>query len=58
MRVFASEYKQFDDIMVPTKIVHELGPGQTVQLTISSMEYDNVDPSMFALPASIEALIR
>ncbi len=58
VRAFASEYKQFDDIMVPTKIVQELGPGQTVQLTISSMEYDNVDPSMFALPASIEALIR
>ncbi len=58
VRAFASDYQQFGDIMVPTKIVQELGPGQTVQITISSIEYDNVDPSTFALPASIEALIR
>ena len=58
VRTFASEYQQFGDILVPTKIVQELGPGQTVQLTILLIEYDNVDPSTFALPASIEALIR
>ena len=58
VRAFASDYQQFGDIMVPTKIVQELGPGQTVQLTILSVEFDNVDPATFALPASIEALIR
>lgn len=56
-RVFVSEYQQFGDIMAPTKIIQELGPGQTVQVKITAMEHDNVDPSTFDLPASIEALI-
>ena len=58
VRAFASEYQDFGGIMVPTRIVQELGPGQSVQLTIVSVEYDDVDPSVFALPASIEALLR
>ena len=57
VRVFLSEYKQFGQLMAPTKIVQEIGPGQTVQLTLESIQYDNVEPSTFALPASIEALI-
>ena len=57
VRTFLSEYKQFGQLMVPTKIIQEVGPGQTVQLTLESIQYDNVELSTFALPASIEALI-
>lgn len=51
------DYQQFGDVMVPTLIVQELGPGQTVQITVESVEHDNVDPSVFELPAAIKALI-
>ncbi len=57
VRTFISEYRQFGGLMVPTKIVQEIGPGQTVQLTIESIQFDSVEPSTFALPASIEALV-
>ena len=57
VRTFLSEYRQFGQLMVPTKIIQEVGPGQTVQLTLESIQYDNVELSTFALPASIEALI-
>ncbi len=57
VRTFTSEYRQFGGLMVPTKIVQEIGPGQTVQLTIESIQFDSVEPSTFALPASIEALV-
>ncbi len=51
------EYQRFDDVMVPTSILQELGPGQKVQITIESVEHDNVAPSIFELPAAIKALI-
>lgn len=51
------EYQQFDDVLVPTLIVQELGPGQTVRISIQSVEHDRVDPSVFELPAAIKALI-
>ena len=51
------EYQRFDDVMVPTSVLQRLGPGQTVQITIQSVEHDNVDPSVFELPAAIKALI-
>ena len=57
VRTFISEYRQFGQLMVPTKIIQEIGPGQTVQLTIESIQFDSVEPSTFALPASIEALV-
>ncbi len=51
------EYKQFGDVMVPTLVVQEVGPGQTVKMTVQSVDHDNVDPSVFELPAAIKALI-
>jgi hypothetical protein len=57
VRTFISEYRQFGQLMVPTKIIQEIGPGQTVQVTLESIQYDNVESSTFALPASIEALV-
>ena len=50
-------YEQFGDVMMPTIIVEELGAGQKVQTTVQSVEHDNVDPSVFELPAAIKALI-
>ena len=57
VRTFISEYRQFGPLMVPTKIIQEIGPGRTVQVTFESIQYDNVESSTFALPASIEALV-
>ena len=51
------EYQWFDDVMLPTLVAQELGVGQTVRITIQSVEHDNVDPSVFELPAAIKALI-
>ena len=56
--MFIQDYQQFEDIMVPTKIVQEVGTGQTVQVSLETIEFDNLDPAMFDLPASIQALIR
>lgn len=58
VRASASDYQQFEDIWLPTRLLQEIGPGQSAQIMIVSVEYDSVDPSVFALPASIEALIR
>jgi len=52
------EYQQFGDLMVPTQMVQDLGGVQSVRVTIQSVEIDSVDPSMFDLPLSIQALIR
>jgi hypothetical protein len=53
-----SDYQAFGDLMVPTLMVQELGPLQKVQITIQTMEFDAVDPSVFELPPTIQALIR
>lgn len=51
------DYQQFGDVMVPMVVVQELGPGQTVHITIQSVEHDSVDPSVFELPAAIKTLV-
>ena len=51
-------YQEFGDLMVPTRMTQELGPGQTIQVTIDSIEFDNVEASVFDLPAAIKALIQ
>ena len=50
-----SEYKKFGDQLVPTRVVQKVA-GQEIVVTISSVTYDSVDPSLFELPASIKAL--
>lgn len=52
------EYQQFDDVMVPTLMRQQFGPLQTIRVNVQSVELDSVDPSIFDLPPSIQALIR
>lgn len=52
------DYQSFGDLMVPTSMLQDLGGLQTIRVTIESVELDNVDPAVFALPPAIEALRR
>ena len=50
-----SDYKRFGDILLPTRITQKGAVGEIV-ITINSVEFDQVDPSIFELPAEIKAL--
>ena len=52
------DYQQFGNVMVPTRMTQAFGPGQTVVVTIERVEFGNVDPEIFALPAEIQVLLR
>ena len=50
-------YKKFGNLMQATSVTQEvMGVEQTITLT--SVEFDNVDPSVFQPPAAIKALIK
>ena len=51
----ASEYQQFGNVRMPTKLTQEM-MGQQQVLTITSVEFDVVDDAAFSLPAEIQAL--
>ncbi len=52
-----TDYKKFDDLLHATSV--KVGVMGIQQLfTISSVEYDKVDPAVFELPAEIKALIK
>lgn len=51
------EYKEFGGVKSPTKlIVRAMGMEQV--LTVNSIEYDKVEPSVFDLPEEIKALLK
>ena len=52
-----SDYKKFDDLLVPTTMKQST-MGLEQVLTFTSVEFDNVPPSMFEPPAAIKALIK
>ena len=52
-----TDYKPFDGILHSTKIVNTMGNFQQV-ITVTSVEYDKVDPAVFDPPAVIKALIK
>lgn len=52
-----SDFREFGDVMVPTRIVIDMMGMQQV-LTIASIEYENVDTSLIDPPAVIRALIK
>jgi hypothetical protein len=52
-----SDYKKFGDLLQPTKMTQTAMGVQQI-ITLSSIEYDKVDPSVFELPAQIKALIK
>jgi len=51
------EYKKFGEVMVPTTIKQSM-PGVEAVVTFTKVEFDTVDPAIFALPAEIKALIK
>lgn len=52
-----SEFKDFGGIMIPTKTV-QTTMGMDQIITVTDVEFDTVDPSVFALPKEIQALIK
>lgn len=51
-----SDYRDFGGVQMPTRITQEM-MGQQQVMTISEVEFDTVDESVFALPAEIQAII-
>lgn len=55
--VILGEYKKFGPLMQPTTMKVNMMGTQMI-MSISTVEYDKVDPSVFAPPAPIKALIK
>jgi hypothetical protein len=55
--IVMSDYKDFGGVKVPMKRVIRLPMAEVVG-QITSMEFDTVDPSTFALPDAVKALIK
>jgi len=52
-----SDYKRIGKLMVATKMTQKISGIEQV-ITLNSIEYDKVDPAVFAPPAAIKALIK
>lgn len=52
-----SDYKKFGDLLHPT-VIKQTASGAQMVMTFTSIEYDNVDPAVFELPAEIKALVK
>ncbi|HXD23424.1 MAG TPA: hypothetical protein VN613_08695 [Gemmatimonadaceae bacterium] len=52
-----SDYKDFGGVKIPTKRVQKL-PMAEIVMEIQSVEFDKVDPSTFALPDAVKALVK
>jgi len=51
------EYSAFGDVLVPTKVIQRAMAMETI-LTVSSVEYDSVEESLFEIPEEVRALIE
>ena len=52
-----SDYKDFGGVKMPTKRVQKLPMGD-VEMDITAVEFDKVDPSIYALPDAVKALVK
>ena len=52
-----TDYKKFGDVLIPTVLKQKMMGIEQV-LTLTSVEFDVVDPSAFEMPAAIKALIK
>jgi hypothetical protein len=52
-----ADYKPFGKVLYPTRLTSTAMGVQQV-LTVSGVEFDKVDPSVFEPPATIKALIK
>jgi hypothetical protein len=51
-----TDYKKFGDLFMPSKTIQKASGIETV-MTIEQMEYDKVDPSVFATPPEVKTLL-
>lgn len=51
--VVYANYKEFGGVKSPTTITQRIGPQELVT-TVTSIEYDRVDPAVFAVPPSVK----
>lgn len=52
-----SDYQKFDGVLQPTKMKQSI-TGIDIVTTFSTVEFNKVDPAIFALPAEIKALVK
>jgi len=52
-----SDYKKIGKLLVATKMTQKVMGIEQI-ITLTTIEYDNVDPAVFELPAAIKALIK
>jgi hypothetical protein len=52
-----SDYKDFGGVKMPTKIAQKGGQFD-VTVSITSVEYDKVDPAVFILPDAVKSLVK
>jgi hypothetical protein len=55
--IVEADYKQFGKVLYPTRLTSTAMGVQQV-LTVSNVQFDKVDPSVFEPPATIKALIK
>jgi hypothetical protein len=53
----ASDYRKFGDVM-HASTTKQIAMGAQIVMTITSVEYDKVDPAVFELPPAIKALVK
>jgi hypothetical protein len=51
------DYKDFGGVKIPTRITQKGAMGEVV-ITITTMEFDNVDAATFVLPDAVKALVK
>ena len=56
VEMLMQEYRDFDGLKVPTRIASRV-MGQEMTFTVKSLSHEPIDPSVFALPAEIAALV-
>jgi outer membrane lipoprotein-sorting protein len=57
MTLVMSDYKEFGGVKLPMKRIQKL-PGADVVMQVQSVEFDKVDPTTFALPDAVKALVK
>lgn len=55
--LLVNDYKEFGGLKLPSRMVQQM-MGMEQVMTITSVTYDTVDPSVFELPAEIKALVN
>jgi hypothetical protein len=57
MTTTLKDYKKYGPLLQPS-VLKQTAMGTDLTTTVTSVEFDGVDPSVFDLPAQIKALIK